>query len=149
MNEKKSKHVKLYEVYSRYKKVKEVSVLSDFIRRDGLSEVKWPKGLRDELADLLDAAYPWSGEKRLAIDDSWIFYIYWSETEYKTGKIGKNLKKKVTREGEKWSRQMGKEKKYEFIQSRLRQYYATWRESLTEAELSQFKNLASKNITQS
>ena len=87
----KSKHVKLYEVYRRYKKVKEVSVLSDFIRRDGLSEVKWPKGLRDELADLLDAAYPWSGEKRLAIDDSWIFYIYWSETEYKTGKIGKNL----------------------------------------------------------
>ena len=149
MNEKKSKHVKLYEVYSRYKKVKEVSVLSDFIRRDGLSEVKWPKGLRDELADLLDAAYPWSGEKRIAIDDSWIFYIYWSETEYKTGKIGKNLKKKGIREVEKWFSQMGNPKRYEFIQSRLRQYYATWRESLTEAELSQFKNLASKNITQS
>ena len=149
MNEKKSKHVKLYEVYSRYKKVKEVSVLSDFIRRDGLSEVKWPNGLRDELADLLDAAYPWSGEKRLAIDDSWIFYIYWSETEYKTGKIGKNLKKKGIREVEKWFSQMGNPKKYEFIQSRLRQYYATWRESLTEAELSQFKNLATKNIIQS
>ena len=145
----KSKHVKLYEVYSRYKKVKEVSVLSDFIRRDGLSEVKWPKGLRDELADLLDAAYPWSGEKRLAIDDSWIFYIYWSETEYKTGKIGKNLKKKGIREVEKWFSQMGNPKKYEFIQSRLRQYYATWRESLTEAELSQFKNLATKNIIKS
>ena len=114
MNEKKSKHVKLYEVYSRYKKVKEVSVLSDFIRRDGLSEVKWPKGLRDELADLLDAAYPWSGEKRLAIDDSWIFYIYWSETEYKTGKIGKNLKKKGIREVEKWFSQMGNPKRYEF-----------------------------------
>ena len=149
MNEKKSKHVKLYEVYSRYKKVKEVSVLSDFIRRDGLSEVKWPKGLRDELADLLDAAYPWSGEKRIAIDDSWIFYIYWSETEYKNGKIGKNLKKKGIREVEKWFSQMGNPKKYEFIQSRLRQYYATWRESLTEAELSQFKNLATKNIIQS
>lgn len=144
-----SKHVKLYEVYRRYKKVKEVSVLSDFIRRDGLSEVKWPKGLRDELADLLDAAYPWSGEKRIAIDDSWIFYIYWSETEYKTGKIGKNLKKKGIREVEKWFSQMGNPKKYEFIQSRLRQYYATWRESLTEAELSHFKNLATKNIIQS
>ena len=144
-----SKHVKLYEVYRRYKKVKEVSVLSDFIRRDGLSEVKWPKGLRDELADLLDAAYPWSGEKRIAIDDSWIFYIYWSETEYKTGKIGKNLKKKGIREVEKWFSQMGNPKKYEFIQSRLRQYYATWRESLTEAELSQFENLATKNIIQS
>lgn len=47
--------------------------MSDFIRRNGLSEVKWPKGLSDELADLLDAAYPWSGEKRIAIDDSWIF----------------------------------------------------------------------------
>jgi len=118
--------------------------LSDFIRRNGLSEVKWPKGLSDELADLLDAAYPWSGEKRIAIDDSWIFYIYWSETEYKTGKIGKNLKKKGIREVEKWFSQMGNPKRYEFIQSRLRQYYATWRESLTEAELSQFKNLASK-----
>ena len=77
MTEKKSKNIKLYNVYRRYKKVREVSVLSDFIRRNGLSEVKWPKGLSDELADLLDAAYPWSGEKRIAIDDSWIFYIYW------------------------------------------------------------------------
>ncbi|MFL2740084.1 MAG: hypothetical protein ACJ0A4_00795 [Paracoccaceae bacterium] len=39
---------------------------------------------------------------------------------------------------------MGNPKKYEFIQSRLRQFYANWRESLTEAELNQFKNLASK-----
>ena len=102
MTEKKSKNIKLYNVYRRYKKVREVSVLSDFIRRNGLSEVKWPKGLSDELADLLDAAYPWSGEKRIAIDDSWIFYIYWSETEYNTGKLGKNLKKKGIREVEKW-----------------------------------------------
>lgn len=59
--------MKLYDVYRHYKKVREVSILSDFIRQDGLSEVKWPKGLRSELADLLDAAYPWSGERELQL----------------------------------------------------------------------------------
>ena len=70
-------------------------ILSELIRRRGLVNVPWPKGLAKELADLLDAAYSESAKKTLAIDDSWMFFIYWRESEFKTGKKDKIFAKKI------------------------------------------------------
>ena len=83
--------------YKKYKKTGEAKILSELIRRRGLINVSWPKGLEKQLADLLDAAYPESNKKTLAIDDSWMFFIYWREAEFKTGKKIKYLQKNISK----------------------------------------------------
>ncbi len=129
--------------YKKYKKTGEAKILSELIRRRGLINVSWPKGLEKQLADLLDAAYPESNKKTLAIDDSWMFFIYWREAEFKTGKKRKYLQKKDIKIVQEWFASRGTPKNYELIRSRLRQEYAIWRENLSSFELERFRSIAS------
>lgn len=129
--------------YKKYKKTGEAKILSELIRRRGLINVSWPKGLEKQLADLLDAAYPESNKKTLAIDDSWMFFIYWREAEFKTGKKIKYLQKKYIKIVQEWFVSRGTPKNYELIRSRLRQEYTIWRENLSSFELERFRSNAS------
>ena len=138
--------VQLLELFKKYKKTGEAKILSDFIRSGGLNEVKLPKKLSDEIADLLDAAYPLSSKKTLAVDDSWMFYVYWRETELKTGKKRKNLQKNAIREVQNWFEARGTPKKYELVRSRLRQEYFIWRGNLSDFELERFKSSVKQNL---
>lgn len=133
----------LNDLYKKYKKSGEAKILSELIRRRGLVNVPWPKGLAKELADLLDAAYSESAKKTLAIDDSWMFFIYWREAEFKTGKKIKYLQKKYIKIVQEWFVSRGTPKNYELIRSRLRQEYTIWRENLSSFELERFRSNAS------
>ena len=143
MDNKQDVSPELNDLYKKYKKSGEAKILSDLIRSGGLDNVPWPKGLAKELADLLDSAYPESNRKTLAIDDSWMFFIYWRETEFKTGKKRKYLQKKGIKRVQEWFALRGTPKNYELIRSRLRQEYGIWRENLGSFELERFRSIAS------
>ena len=81
-----------------------------------------------------------SSKKTLAVDDSWMFYIYWRETEFKTGKKRKNLQKNAIRAVQNWFETRGTPKKYELVRSRLRQEYFIWRDNLSDFELQRYKS---------
>ena len=138
--EQQEKQAKLMEIFKKYKKSRNAKILSDCIRSGGLNNVKLPNKLALEIADLLDAAYPLSNKKTLAVDDSWMFYIYWRETEFKTGKRRKNLQKNAIKEVQNWFANRGTPKKYELVRSRLRQEYFIWRDNLSEFELARYKS---------
>ena len=140
MDNEKEKQEKLIEVYKKYKKTGNAKFLSDCIRTGGLNSVKLPNKLAVEIADLLDAAYPLSSKKTLAVDDSWMFYIYWRETEFKTGKKRKNLQKNAIKAVQNWFETRGTPKKYELVRSRLRQEYFIWRDNLSDFELQRYKS---------
>jgi len=140
MKNEKEKQEKLAEVFKKYKKTGDAKFLSNCIRSGGLNNVKLPNKLAVEIADLLDAAYPLSSKKTLAVDDSWMFYIYWRETEFKTGRKRKNLQKNAIRAVQDWFETRGTPKKYELIRSRLRQEYFIWRDNLSVFELERYRS---------
>ena len=132
----------LFRVYESFKRTKEVSVLTDYIRLGGLINKPWPVGLAEDLADILDHAYPWTSRKQTQVDDTWIFYLYWRETEFKTGKVHHELSKSAIRSIEDWFAARGTPKKYETIRTRLREHYELWRKGLTKEKLRNMENAA-------
>ena len=132
----------LFRVYENFKRTKEVSVLTDYIRIGGLINKPWPVGLAEDLADILDHAYPWTYRKQTQVDDTWIFYLYWRETEFKTGKVHHELSMSAIRSIEDWFAARGTQKKYETIRTRLREHYELWRKGLTEEQLRHMENFA-------
>lgn len=132
----------LFHIYERFKKTKEVSVLTDYIRIGGLINKPWPVGLAENLADILDHAYPWTSRKQTQVDDTWIFYLYWRETEFKTGKVHHELSKSAIRSIENWFAARGTQKNYETIRTRLREHYEFWWEGLTAEQLRNMENSA-------
>lgn len=119
-----------------------MSVLTDYIRIGGLINKPWPVGLAEDLADILDNAYPWTSRKQTQVDDTWIFYLYWRETEFKTGKVHHELSMSAIRSIEDWFAARGTPKKYETIRTRLREHYELWRKGLTEEKLRRMENSA-------
>ena len=119
-----------------------MSVLTDYIRIGGLINKPWPVGLAEDLADILDNAYPWTSRKQTQVDDTWIFYLYWRETEFKTGKVHHELSMSAIRSIEDWFAARGTQKKYETIRTRLREHYELWRKGLTEEQLRHMENSA-------
>ena len=132
----------LFRVYESFKRTKEVSVLTDYIRIGGLINKPWPVGLAEDLADILDHAYPWTSRKQTQVDDAWIFYLYWRETEFKTGKVHHELSMSAIRSIEDWFAARGTPKKYETIRTRLREHYELWWKGLTEEKLRRMENSA-------
>lgn len=128
-------HDELFWVYESFKRTKEVSILTDFIRAGGLINTPWPVGLSEDLADMLDNAYPRKARKQTQIDDTWIFYVYWRETEFKSGKPDDQFNMAVIRYIEEWFEALGTPKKYQTIRTRLRENYRYWRNNLTPIEL--------------
>ena len=125
----------IFMVYNNYKKTKNVSALTDLIRSGGLINKPWPAGLAEDLADILDQAYPWTSRKQVQVDDTWIFYIYWRETEFKTGPIDQQLNMSAIRYLEEWFNGRGTPKNYETIRTRLRDGYTNWRDSLKPEQI--------------
>ena len=119
-----------------------MSVLTDYIRIGGLINKPWPVGLAEDLADILDNAYPWTSRKQTQVDDTWIFYLYWRETEFKTGKVHHELSMSAIRSIEDWFAARGTPKKYETIRMGLREHYELWRKGLTEEKLRRMENSA-------
>ena len=132
----------LFRVYESFKRTKEVSVLTDYIRIGGLINKPWPVGLAEDLANILDHTYPWTSRKQTQVDDAWIFYLYWRETEFKTGKVHHELSMSAIRSIEDWFAARGTPKKYETIRTRLREHYELWRKGLTEEKLRRMENSA-------
>ncbi len=128
-------------VYSSYKSSREPGVLADYIRTGGLTNVPWPYGLAEDLAALLDQAYPWTTRKQTAADDTWIFFIYWRETEFRDGRAHKTFRKKALREVLEWFEARGTPKNYETIRTRLREGYQHWRESISVQEIEYLKEM--------
>ena len=128
-------------VYWSYKLQNEPGVLADFIRSGGLENRQWPKGLSEEIANLLDRAYPWTSRKQVAVDDTWIFYLYWCETEGETGVNPKNVNKAAIRKIENWFQNRGTPKPYETIRTRIREGYEFWRDSITQEELDRYQSI--------
>jgi hypothetical protein len=132
----------IFFVYESYKKHRNASALADFIRIGGLINKPWPVGLAEDLADLIDEAYPWTARKQTRVDDTWIFYIYWKETEFKTGRLDQQLNKSAIRYVEEWFNSRGTPKNYETIRTRLRDHYSHWRNSLKPEEIEKMTDAA-------
>lgn len=133
-------HDELFSVYERYKLTKEVSILTDFIRVGGLINTPWPVGLSEDLAEILDNAYLWTSRKQTQVDDTWIFYIYWRETEFKSVKSDEQFNMSAIRYIEEWFKARGTPKNYETIRTRLREHYKFWRDKLTPDQIEKMKD---------
>lgn len=135
-------HNELFDVYERYKLTREVSILTDYIRGGGLVNKPWPDGLSEDLADILDNAYPWTSRKQTQVDDTWIFYVYWRETEFKSGEPDNQLNMAAIRYVEDWFNARGTPKNYETIRTRLREHYQYWRNQLTPDQIAKMESAA-------
>jgi len=131
----------LFVVYENFKRTNEVSVLTDYIRIGGLVNKPWPLGLAEDLADILDRAHPWTTRKQTQVDDTWIFYLYWRETEGETGVKPKNVNKAAIRKIEDWFMNRGTPKPYETIRTRIREEYKYWRDSITQEQLDRYQSI--------
>ena len=60
----------LFFVYESYKRTKEVSTATDYIRVGGLINQPWLVDLVEDLADILDHAFPWTSGKQTQVDDT-------------------------------------------------------------------------------
>ncbi|WP_340302114.1 hypothetical protein [Roseobacter sp. HKCCD7870] len=64
---------KLQFIYKMYKDPEEGGILADFIRIGGATNIPWPAGMAEDVADLIDKGDPWTKRKQTAVDDGWIF----------------------------------------------------------------------------
>jgi hypothetical protein len=121
--------------FAMYSKSKHGSWLSDTIRAGGATDTPWPAGMAEAVADLIDKADPWTSRDQASSDDTWIMYIYWRESELKTGKQLTTFSKEGIRAVENWFAARGTPKAYETIRTRLRENYNYWHENLSEKEI--------------
>ena len=121
--------------FEMYNKSKHGSWLADIIRIGGATNIPWPVGMAEAVADLIDKADPWSARDQASSDDTWIMYVYWRESELRTGTQRKTFSKESIRAVEDWFAARGTPKTYETIRTRLRENYNYWREDLSEKEV--------------
>ena len=62
--------------FEMYNKSKHGSWLADIIRIGGATNIPWPVGMAEAVADLIDKADPWSARDQASSDDTWIMYVY-------------------------------------------------------------------------
>lgn len=129
------REVDLQFCFEMYNKSKHGSWLADIIRSGGATDIPWPVGMAEAVADLIDKADPWSTRDQASSDDTWIMYVYWRESELRTGKQRKTFSKESIRAVEDWFAARGTPKTYETIRTRLRENYNYWREDLSEKEV--------------
>ena len=60
-------------VHESYKRTREVSILTEYIRVGGIIDQPCPVNLVEDAADILDHAFPWTSGKQTQVDDTWIF----------------------------------------------------------------------------
>ena len=128
--------------FSMYEKTSHGDWLAGIIRSGGATNIPWPVGLAEALADLIEKAVPWTSRDQTQSDDTWIFYLYWRETEYRTGEKGNKFNKRAIREIENWFEARGTPKEIETIQTRLRSHYVHWRSSISEQKISEMMDAA-------
>jgi hypothetical protein len=132
------KHDRLYDLqyaFEQYKKSGHGDWLADIIRVGGATNIPWPEGMAEAVADLINSGNPWTARDQTRVDDTWIYYVYWRETEYRNGKHHTSFSKFAIREVEKWFEARGTPKSYETIRSRLRYNYVYWRDSLSSDDI--------------
>ena len=116
--------------------------LAGIIRMGGAINVPWPVGMAEALADLVDRGDPWTSRDQAHADDTWINFVYWRETEFRTGKMSNNLSMAGIRAVEDWFEARGTPKGYETIRTRLRENYDYWRSKLTAEDLTKMHDAA-------
>jgi hypothetical protein len=116
--------------------------LEGIIRQGGAINVPWPSGMAEALADLIRTAQPWTSRDQTRADDTWICYLYWRETEYRNGKLSAPLNKRALRLIVDWFDARGTPKPLETIRTRIRENYAHWRSTQSEAEIVRMRDAA-------
>lgn len=132
-------------VYEQYKATGEAGYLADLIRIGGAVNLPWPVGMAEDVAALLDKADPWTPSKEIKVENSLMFYIYWRETEFKTGEPSKQLNMAAVRQAEELLLSLNKNKPYDTVQKRFRRNYERWREKLTDDQLQQMQAVAARS----
>lgn len=121
--------------FERFKESGHGDWLADIIRIGGATNIPWPIGMAEAVADLITRADPWTARDQTGADDTWICFVYWRETEYRTGKRHTLLSKSAIREVEEWFKARGTPKAYETIRTRLRENYDYWRDKLSDEDI--------------
>ena len=129
--------------YEKYKSTGEAGYFADLIRIGGATNIPWPVGMAEDVAALLDKADPWTKRKQTAFDDDWMFYYFWMQTEFKTGEISYRYEKRAIDFIQGAFAARGNHKTFDAIRDRLRLHYKSWREGLTDQQLSVMISAAS------
>ena len=133
----------LQRVYEKYKSTGEAGYLADLIRMGVAANIPWPAGMAEDVADLIDTADPLTKRKQTALDDDWMFYYFWMQTEFKTGEISYRYEKRAIDFIQGAFAARGNHKTFDAIRDRLRLHYQSWREGLTDQKLSEMISVAS------
>lgn len=128
--------------FEQYKKSGHGDWLSSIIRIGGATNIPWPVGMAEAVADLIDKADPWTNRDQTHADDTWIFYVYWRETEARTGKKHRRWNMAGIRAVEEWFNARGAPKPYETIRTRLKDKYKIWRSQLSDTDLARMREAA-------
>lgn len=135
--------------FEQFKKSGHGDWLADIIRSGGATNVPWPSGMAEAVANLISQADPWSSRDQTHADDTWIYFVYWRETEFRTGSKPKELNEKPKdlnkagiRAVKDWFDARGTPKEYETIRTRLRENYEYWRSKLTDEDLTKMIDAA-------
>lgn len=128
--------------FEQYQKSGHGDWLSSIIRIGGATNIPWPVGMAEAVADLIDQADPWTNRDQTQTDDTWIFYVYWRETEARTGEKHRDLNMEGIRAVVDWFDARGTPKPYETIRTRLREKYTIWRSELSDKDLARMHDAA-------
>lgn len=93
--------------------------------------------MAETVANLITRADPWTSRDQTCADDTWICFVYWRETDCRTGKRHTAFAKSAIREVEEWFKARGTPKAYETIRTRLRENYDYWRDNLSDEDIEQ------------